>query len=132
MGRGTTRALTDNDGTSPARLYRSWSSAPIIAKLTGAKFDGYERREGAFVFTRTGDGAIAFTVEASEDSPLHNPAIVIRNWPGSNAKAEIKLDGAASKDIRQGVVIDTDGTYKLVVWMELESDKPVTTTIKIR
>ena len=40
----------------------------------------------------------------------------------------MKVDGAyvdADKKIRQGLVRDTNGELKLVVWMELTSEQPV-------
>lgn len=66
----------------------------------GAEFHQYERREGAFQFTRPGD-AFGFSVNASNESPVYNPVQAFFNRPGA------------------------DGTCKLLVGMELEAAKPV-------
>ncbi|MFO8014863.1 MAG: hypothetical protein R6X20_16360 [Phycisphaerae bacterium] len=101
------------------------AGGPCVA---GAEYEGYERREGAFQFTRTGD-TMKFTAEASPESPLYNPVFVVRKWPGKDVKAKINLSGASSKDVRQGVVIDPDGSYNLIVWAELQATEAVTFTV---
>ena len=40
------------------------------------------------------------------------------------ARAGLKIDGISCKpgaDFRQGVVIDTDGTYNLVIWLDYQA-----------
>jgi hypothetical protein len=72
---------------------------------------------------------MSFKVNASADKPLYNPAFVIKNWYSRTATASVKLTGASSSDIRQGVVIDTDGTYTMVVWLELTATDAITISI---
>ena len=64
-------------------------------------------------------------MDASKNSPIVNPSFVIAGWDN---KAKVKVDGAYianDKKIRQGLVRDTNGELRMVVWMELISEKPV-------
>ncbi|MBW1706962.1 MAG: LamG domain-containing protein [Deltaproteobacteria bacterium] len=125
---GMTRAYTDKRVDQLITLYKSWNSAPDISQMRGLTSQGYNRSEGAFELTRSGD-AMSFKVNASADKPLYNPAFVIKNWYSRTATASVKLTGASSSDIRQGVVIDTDGTYTMVVWLELTANNAITISI---
>jgi hypothetical protein len=64
-------------------------------------------------------------IDATGESPLVNPCFTIRNW-GHQGAAEVKVTGAEAKDIRQGVITDTDGTNTMVIWLELAATSPVT------
>ncbi len=67
-------------------------------------------------------------IAATEESPLVNPCITVRNW-GHHGAARVKTTGAEAKDVRQGVIIDTDGTKTMVIWLELTSTSAVTVNI---
>ena len=67
--------------------------------------------------------SLDFTIEASEESPLLNPAIIVRNW-GKQA-AELRIDGRSipeGKNFRQGIVSRPDGD-DLIIWLRMESKK---------
>jgi hypothetical protein len=69
-------------------------------------------------------------VEASNESPLLNPAILIRNW-GSQL-ATLSIDGkarTAGKDFRQGILKGPFGD-DLIVWIRLDRQTPVTMTLR--
>jgi len=128
MLEGMTRAYTDGKISDLVTLYKSWSQAPAIGEITGVESHGYNRAEGAFEFTKAGD-EISFTLEASEECPIYNPGIVIVDWPGRDTKAHVQVSGAEVSDIQQGVILNTEGTYSLVLWIELPSDQTVTVNI---
>ncbi len=125
---GMTRAYTDEKISDLVTLYQSWSRAPAIGKVTGLKSHGYNQAEGAFEFTKERD-EMSFTLEASEKSPIHNPGIVIADWPGRDTKAQVKVSGAKVSDIQQGIILNTEGAYSLVLWIETTSDQTVTVNI---
>jgi hypothetical protein len=119
---GMTRAYTDGKMSDLVKLYLSWTQAPSVGKVSGLKSHGYNRAEGAFEFTKVGD-EMSFTLESSEQNPIYNPGIVISNWQGRDTKAKIEVTGADATDIQQGIIINTDGAYSLVLWIEMESEK---------
>ena len=51
----------------------------------------------------------------------------VENW-GSNQPAKIRTS-TKSSDIRQGIVRRANGVNALVVWMELNTTKPLEVTI---
>jgi hypothetical protein len=110
-------------------LARSWSQAPELA-VQGTAFEshGYDRGERAYKLTPRADavaGAIEFTIEASEESPLYHPAFVIDNW--GDAGASVTVDGARlaqGTDCRIGHRHRIDGST-LIVWLKLRSARPV-------
>ena len=75
--------------------------------------------------SRESPAALALTLQASDSSPVVNPAIVIKNW--GDAAAQLKINGKPvnwGKDFRRGYVQNLDGT-DLVVWIRQESVTPV-------
>jgi hypothetical protein len=117
---------------SPAELLplaNSWISPPGLEVAgEGFRSDGYDPAQRAFVVTRDAvavPAALDLTFQASDDSPLVNPAVVIRNWSGKNV--QIMIDGkavAAGKDLRMGFVEKLDAT-DLVVFIQAQSNKPM-------
>lgn len=121
---------------------RSWSQAPEL-KLEGAGFrsEGYDRGERAYLLSRedsapggsgdaSADPLLEFELEASEDSPLFNPAFVICDW--GDAKPEVWIDNTRierGEKARVGRRYTLEGT-DLIVWLELESKEPVSITVK--
>ncbi len=113
--------MLDKSPSELVPLARSWMRAPKMKALTGAKGE-YESGQRAYVLERMGE-IISFTLRASEKSPLINPALVIKNWGN---KSEINFTMNDQKmDVKQGFIRDTDGTYTLTLFIEMESMEPV-------
>jgi hypothetical protein len=115
-------------------LGRSWSQAPELV-LKGEEFrsEGFDRGERAYRLEARdaeADTALEFAVVASEDSPLVNLPLAIRNWGPLGATLE--LDGqpvARGKAFRYGHRHQLDGST-LLVWIERESTQPVTVRLQ--
>ena len=63
-------------------------------------------------------------INASENNPVQNLCFEIKNWKSRTAKSKIKINGVSQvqgENFRQGVNIDTDGTYTLIVWLRLSA-----------
>jgi hypothetical protein len=114
-------------------LAKSWLSPPEIA-VTGEGFrsEGYDAAERAFVLVHDASARLAaldLTIKASEESPVVNPAIVVKNWGEGGAR--LKIDGrpvAGGKDLRCGIIRKLEGT-DLVIWIRKESVTPVKITL---
>jgi len=118
--------FTNKDASTLVPLARSWNHPPKVIQARGCSNRGYDKAQRAYLLTAETPG-LSFTIEASERSPVVNPAFVIRHWYGSGT-AHLKIDGkpvASGKDFRQGVVRDTDGNPTLVVWVRLDTTSPV-------
>jgi hypothetical protein len=62
---------------------------------------------------------------ADKDSPVVNPAFVIKNWGDSDVQLKINGDEAGKgKDFRSGVQHNLDGT-DLIVWVKTETTEPI-------
>jgi hypothetical protein len=105
-------------------LARSWSHPPAITALSGCKADGYRKESRDYPIV-TEKETMTVRIDATEESPLVNPCFTIRNW-GHHGAAEVKVTGAEAKDVRQGVITDTDGTKTMVIWLELAATSPLT------
>ena len=115
------------DGLVP--LAKSWLKAPTMrVTSSGYRAEGYDPSERAYLVERTGSGdssSCMFVLEASEKSPLVNPAIIVKNW--GNLSATLTLDGVrrpSGKHFRQGIRRGPLGD-DLIVWIELDLRKPV-------
>ncbi len=116
--------FTNQDVTTLVPLARLWKNPPEVTKAKGLESFGFDKAQKAFVF-RSKAKNMSFTVNASAESPMVNPCFVVRNW-GSDRQAKVKINGTKleSKDFRQGIIRDTDGTQTIVVWMEKTIEAP--------
>jgi hypothetical protein len=118
--------MTDLASGKLLSLARSWLRAPELSHASGATSLGYSRPERAYKLTATG-GRISFQLDANERNPIYHPAFVIAGWGSATAAGSLHIDGVRTEpgpDFRQGVVIDGDGTYALVIWLGLEANAP--------
>ncbi len=125
--------MTNQPIESLVPLAKSWNAAPTVA-LSGSGFEsqGDDKSQRAYVFNRTDAKAdsLEFTLEASHESPIQNPAFVVKNWGKSPAK--LSIDGKAiprGKEFRVGHNKTVEGT-DLVVWVKLSGDKKTSFTIE--
>jgi hypothetical protein len=108
-------------------LNRSWNFAPAVTDTNGCVSLGYEKRERAFKFAKT-IGPIAFTLRASKEQPLENPAFIIANWGRPDSSVSLKINGQTKTrgtDYRAGIEVDANGTYSLVLWLPLSATGPL-------
>lgn len=119
--------LTDKQPAELMALNRAWNFAPAVTNTNGCVSLGYERRERAFKFSKTGE-QIAFTLRASQEQPLENPAFVIANWGSPDSSVSLTVNGqtkSRGKDFSAGFEVATDGTSTLVLWLALSATEPV-------
>jgi len=121
--------MTDKNADELVPLANSWLQAPNM-KITadGYKGGSFDQSERAYIIEKTEPGNLApisFVLEASKDSPLVNPAIIIESW-GSQLSALMVNDKIIEqgKDFRQGIRKGPDGE-DLILWIRLDSQKPV-------
>lgn len=122
--------LTGNSAAALAPLARSWINPPRLTLLsTGFSQDGYSKPQRAYVVVQQNPEArsiLDLKIEASSDSPVYNPVLVIKNW-GDDA-ASVKVDGRTmppGPDLKEGHIKRMEGT-DLVVWMKKRATQPIT------
>ncbi|MHC4622982.1 MAG: LamG domain-containing protein [Planctomycetota bacterium] len=120
--------LTDKTIEKLAPLARSWLQ-PAKLKNIGKSFhsEGYSRDQRAYVLVKEAKQGVnlGFELPASEESPVVNPAFVIRNW--GSAEPRMKINGQRVKHgdrFRFGYHHTLEGC-DLIIWLKLESAKPV-------
>ena len=70
-------------------------------------------------------GPLNFEILASENTPVYNPAFIIKNW--GELDATLKVDGRSiehGKDFRLGHRRGLEGS-DLLVWVKKESGTPI-------
>ena len=110
-------------------LAKSWSY-PAKLKIKGNGFvsEGYDPTDMAYHIScekPVKSGKLEMKLAASEDSPVVNPAFVIKGW--GDADAASKINGKEikrGKNFRAGLR-DTLESTDLIVWFRTESTKPV-------
>ncbi len=108
-------------------LAKSWlSPAALTVEGAGYHSEGYDPTQRDYVLTRTDPAAPArFTLEATDASPVVDPAILIRNW--GEGDASLKVNGRAipwSEQDRAGHIEHLDRT-DLVIWLQTGSTQPL-------
>jgi hypothetical protein len=122
--------ITNKKPAQLISLAKSWNNPPELANMNGIKSYTYIQEERAY-YIQAGLSEISFTVNASMESPLLNPAFIIKNW--NDAEVSLKIDGkeiSAGKQFRYGMNYDTSGKKYMIIWVELEKDNPIGVTIK--
>jgi len=112
-----------------ATLGRSWANAPRLAvQGPGVVSEGYDLSQRAYVLTCREAGrpvAVEGELRASAESPVANIVLVVKGW--GEEGATLKLDGkpaARGRDFRIGYARTLERT-DLVVWIKIESTRPV-------
>lgn len=108
---------------------RSWIQTPEL-KITGQAYssEGYSRDQRAYILSNSGAETtqlLEFELAATADSPVVNPAFVVKDW--GEAEPELKIDGEVikpGKDFRLGHRRRLEGT-DLIVWLKTESNEPM-------
>jgi hypothetical protein len=124
--------LTRKPAAELVPLAKAWLT-PAKIEVAGAGFEseGYDPAQRAYVLSRkadAGETALELALEAGPDTPVVNPAIVVKNW--GDATPRLQVDGQAAawgKEFRFGLVRTLEGT-DLVVWIE----KQTTQALRVR
>lgn len=105
-------------------LTKSWSNpAKLEVDGDGFESEGYDPTEMAYQLNCEGAGKVEMSLNASGDSPLVNPAFVIKNWGESDI--ELKLNGRSQEcgeDYRVDHRYQLEST-DLILWIKYESEK---------
>ena len=123
------QGMTDKSAEDLVPLAKSWLQAPkmeISAK--GYAGGNYDQSERAYMVEKSNPGSsspFSFVLKASKDSPLVNPAFIIKNW--GNKPATLVVNGKNIKegeDFRQGI---RKGMYgdDLILWIRMDASRPV-------
>jgi len=111
------------------RLGKSWAFAPEIS-MTGSDFisHGFDRSERCYQLENRSEKAekLGFRLGGSKDSPICNPAFVIKNWNADGA--EVLVNGKPAADALVGVNHELTGD-NLVVFLFLEENESVDVSI---
>lgn len=125
--------VTEKGCRELAELGKSWILPAKATVLSGSyRSTGFDMEQKAYVIERQHADradALRLKLDANPESPLVNPAIVVKNWPDA-AKAKIEVTGRAldPEDIKMGIEKEIDGD-NLVVSLKLEASEP--TVIRI-
>lgn len=124
------QGMTAHEPADLVHLAKSWVQAPVLEVASDAFLGrGYDPAERAYVLEkkRGGEaGSFTASIAASEESPLLNPAFIIRNW--GDGSATLRVNGGAvpsGSAFRQGIRHGADGR-DLILWVEMDARQPVT------
>ena len=121
--------MTDKGIDHVYKMNKGWAN-PAEISVDGATEAVYKAEEKAYQLDATNSNRVEITLSGSKDSPIYNPAFVIKNW-GEN-EPEISLNGTVlpeSKDLRYDFKHSLNG-IDLIVWLRTESTSKTTIAIK--
>jgi hypothetical protein len=105
---------------------RYWQNPPGISAVMGGHFMGFHKEEKAFHFNCEDQEIMSFTITASKESPVVNPAFVLMHCH-RNITA-ISLNGTKIEpgdSFRIGREHDTNGDLMTIIWLKIQSESPV-------
>lgn len=113
-------------------LAKSWNYAPGIS-INSQGFSGgsYDKTERAYKVSRDSESAnqLSLSIDASSNSPIYNPCIVIENW---DSEVTLSIDGELAlndSDFRQGIERNSEEVPSLVVWFRKESSNQISISL---
>ena len=123
--------LTDGGIEELVALARSWWQAPKLTVISsGYVSNGYDPSQRAFVLVpedpdRAGSSILEFELDANHESPVTNPAFVIRNWGEPSAVVTInETEVEPGEDLRLGHHHALEGSH-LILFVSLKSTGPL-------
>jgi len=123
--------MTDKPVEELIPLAKSWSNPAEIEVIQSHAIAEYKPEERAYHIIPDENGEdLDVVLLGSEDSPVINPAFVIRNW-GDN-KVELRIDDKSierGKDFRYGFRDSLEST-DLIVWFRIETNERITVSFK--
>jgi len=125
--------LTDKPIADLVPLAKSWLNAAKL-KISGSAFSsrGYDQTQAAYIIVlkeMNKPTTLTFELTASKESPIINPAFVIKNW--GEKGATLKLNGKKiknRKDFRFGHR-NYSQSSDLIVWIRTASITPIKITL---
>jgi len=123
--------LTDKPAVSLLPLAKSWNNPPELT-VAGDKFvsEGYDYKQRAYVINcREPANTLKFELAGSDDSPVVNPAFVVKGW--GDGSAALNINGRQVKrgdNFRYGHRHTLEGT-DLIVWLKTESTKAIKVSV---
>jgi hypothetical protein len=109
---------------------RSWAYPPeLIVKGKGCISRGYDKTQRCYQLenNESNAGQIELILKGSKDSPIINPAIIVKNW--NSAAAKILVNGKENANTKVGINHHLEGD-DLVLYISLNAEAPVTIAIK--
>ena len=123
------QGVTDKKADKLVPLAKSWLKAAKMKIISDAYTGGsYDQAEKAYLIENIDprkSTPCTFIIDASKESPLLNPAIIIKNWPGQ--LPTLSINGKKikqGKDFRQGIRKGPFGE-DLIIWIRLDNQNPV-------
>jgi hypothetical protein len=121
--------LTDKPIRELVPMARSWNfPAELTLEISMFTSEGYDKMQRAYVLNciqPNNPSELRMELLSSIDSPLVNPAFVIKQWGEANAR--LMIDGKrmeTGKNFRLGHCYRAEGS-DLVIWIKMESIKPM-------
>lgn len=125
--------MTENAITDLLPLAKSWIQPPEL-QLTGSGFQSaaYDKFQRAYVLLPSenpGASTLQFEMLADEDSPVVNPAFVVKNWGCSDVELEINGEKVQrGKSFRFGHRYTLEGC-DLVIWLMHEAKEQISISL---
>jgi hypothetical protein len=123
--------MTDKPVEELIPLAKSWSNPAEIEVIQSHTIAVYKPEERAYHIIPDENGEdLDVVLLGSEDSPVINPAFVIRNW-GDN-EVELRINDKLierGKDFRYGFRENLEST-DLIVWFRIETNERITFSLK--
>lgn len=123
------QGMTNEAASDLLPLAKSWLHAPeLIVSAQGFEGGSYDAAERAYTLKKTtnNDVPLELVLNGTEESPIINPAFIIKNWGGQ--QATLTVDGVnwmPGENFRQGIRKSMEGD-DLIVWLRLNSQSPIT------
>jgi hypothetical protein len=127
------QGMTKEGAAELVPLAKSWLHAPeMVISSEGFRGGIYDEAERAYAVEKVSGNRVPleFSIRGSKESPLINPAFIIKNW--GEQPAVLSVNGQVmepGEDFRQGIRKGTHGD-DLIIWIRLSKQDTVKISLK--
>lgn len=125
--------MTDQRPESLVLVTKAWFNPAKMTPVSGAIRGGYVPQRRAYELDLAAEDAaspVEVRLEASPESPLHNPAVVLRNWGERGVVVSVNGNTVSpGKDLRVGHLSRLEGS-DLVVWLQLTETETAAVSLR--
>jgi len=125
------KGMTDQPIEDLMTLAKSWNYAPVMTTTNSNITATYDKYQRSYVVQSktTFDKNLELKINASQENPLYNIPLIIKNWDSN--KVNFKIDGKVISDVKtlKHDFIESENGTDLVVFITKTSLKPITILI---
>jgi hypothetical protein len=114
-----------SDSETVLKVARSWNRPASLNVQGNIENQDFDKSQRAYVLKALDNQDIIFSLDGSADSPVYNPAFIIKNCAAVEPKCFINDKQISKEDFEYGVEYDVNGIPETIIWLKLDAERKI-------